>query len=116
MDRENKKIEHKLFCDIVDYLKPGDLIVWNNSKVFKARLFGELEPIDQFIVRKAEMLKKRDKKDSSSPLGGLTRNKLVEIFLVRPMENEGVWKVLGKPGRRMKPGMMVRFAPDFIAK
>ncbi|MFH1946844.1 MAG: tRNA preQ1(34) S-adenosylmethionine ribosyltransferase-isomerase QueA [Candidatus Magasanikbacteria bacterium] len=116
VDRENKNTEHKHFYDIIDYLQAGDLLVWNNSKVFKARLFGKLEPVDQSIVEKSRMLKKRGEKDSSSPLGGLTRNSLVEIFLVRPMENEGVWKVLGKPGRRMKPGMIVRFAPDFYCE
>src|SRR3989339_1581397 len=35
-------IKHKKFFNIVDELKKGDLLVWNNSKVFKARLFGEL--------------------------------------------------------------------------
>ena len=39
---KTKAIEHKHFFDIVDYLQAGDLIVWNNSKVFKARLFGKL--------------------------------------------------------------------------
>ncbi len=112
VDKKNKKTEQKHFYDIVDYLQKGDLIVWNNSKVFKARLFGELEPVDKKIERISAQMKERDKKDSSSPFG-LARNKLVEIFLVRPMENEGVWKVLGKPGRRMKPCMIVRFAPDF---
>ena len=36
------RIKHKKFVDIVDEFKKGDLIVWNSSKVFKARLFGEL--------------------------------------------------------------------------
>lgn len=40
IDRHNKTIEHKLFCDIVDYLKPGDVLVRNNSKVIPARLIG----------------------------------------------------------------------------
>jgi S-adenosylmethionine:tRNA ribosyltransferase-isomerase len=33
-------IEHKKFCDLIDYLTPNDLLVFNNSKVMKARLFG----------------------------------------------------------------------------
>ncbi len=38
LDRETGKIEHKHFFDIVDELGPGDLLIMNNSKVFKARL------------------------------------------------------------------------------
>lgn len=93
VDKINKTIKHCHFYDIVNYLKKGDLIVWNNSKVFKARLFGKLTDFndDELFEHK----------------------KPIEIFLVRPMENEGVWKVLAKPGRHVKPGMRVRFAPDF---
>ena len=40
VDRENKTIEHKRFFDIVDYLKPGDVLVRNNTKVIPARLIG----------------------------------------------------------------------------
>ncbi|MEK7643784.1 MAG: tRNA preQ1(34) S-adenosylmethionine ribosyltransferase-isomerase QueA [Patescibacteria group bacterium] len=93
VDRKRKKIEHKIFSDIVDYLQPGDLIVWNNSKVFKARLFGQLLSTDGKSLR-----------DHPKP---------VEIFLVRPMENPGIWKALAKPGRHVKPGTRVQFAPDF---
>ena len=93
VDRKKQKLEHKIFHDIVDYLKSGDLIVWNNSKVFKARLFGKLESVDGLEL--------------------FEHKKPIEIFLVRPMENEGVWKVLAKPGRHVKPGMKVKFAPDF---
>jgi S-adenosylmethionine:tRNA ribosyltransferase-isomerase len=38
--KTNKKLEHKKFSDIVDYLKKGDILVVNDSKVFPARLFG----------------------------------------------------------------------------
>lgn len=93
VDRTHKKIEHKIFSDIVDYLKPGDLLVWNNSKVFKARLSGQL------LSETGESLREHTKP--------------VEIFLVREMENAGVWKVLAKPGRHVKSGTRVRFAPDF---
>ena len=101
VNKEEKSFEHKHFYDILDYLKAGDLIVRNNSKVFKARLFGVLEPVD------------RDIDGDGDPDKVLFKKQEVEIFLVRPMENEGVWKVLAKPGRRVKPGMRVRFASDF---
>lgn len=93
VDRAQKNIEHKNFRDIIDFLRPGDLLVWNNSKVFKARLFGQLVSAN------------------NEPL--LEHTKPVEIFLVREMENVGVWKVLAKPGRHVRPGMRVYFAPDF---
>ncbi|MFA7245348.1 MAG: tRNA preQ1(34) S-adenosylmethionine ribosyltransferase-isomerase QueA [Candidatus Magasanikbacteria bacterium] len=102
VDRKNKKVDHKHFYDIVDYFEKGDLLVWNNSKVFKARLFGRLESSERDI----------DKDDI--PDRALFNQKEVEIFLVRPMENPGVWKILAKPGKRVKPGMNVRFASDFF--
>ena len=40
------RIEHKKFYDILDYLKPGDCLVLNNSKVLPARLFGVKEGTD----------------------------------------------------------------------
>jgi len=40
VDKQNKKLEHKKFKDIVNYLKSGDVLVVNDSKVFPARLFG----------------------------------------------------------------------------
>jgi len=93
IDREKKIREDKYFYEIVDSLQSGDLLVWNNSKVFKARLLGKL------LTQNNEGLwdHKRD----------------VEIFLVRPMENEGVWQVLGKPGKHIAPGTRVEIASDF---
>lgn len=104
IDRKNKTIEDRHFYDIVDYLKSGDVLVSNNSKVFKARLMGKLEAGD------------RDANQDGVPDHALLNQKEVEIFLVRPMENSGVWKVLGKPGRRIQTGMVVRFASDFYCE
>jgi S-adenosylmethionine:tRNA ribosyltransferase-isomerase len=93
LDRSKKTLEHKQFLDILSHLNPGDLLVWNNSKVFKARLLGKL----------------------FSPEGEALREhaKPVEIFLVRPTENTGVWQALGKPGKHIAHGMRVMFASDF---
>ncbi len=91
--REDQTIEHKHFFDILNYLQAGDVIVWNNSKVFKARLFGYLDS------RKGEPLFEHKKK--------------IEIFLVRAMENRGVWKVLARPGRHVREGTRLVFANDF---
>lgn len=94
VNRKKKNMKHYLFHELVDFLKEGDLLVWNNSKVFKARLFGEL------LSKEGQQL--------------LEHKKLIEIFLVRPMQNPGVWQVLAKPGRHVKNGTKIRFAPGFV--
>lgn len=104
IDRKKREKEHKNFYNILDFLQKGDLLVWNNSKVFKARLFGRLESTDSDINK------------DGIPDKNLLKEQVVEIFLVRPVKNFGVWKVLAKPGKRVKLGMTVRFSPDFFCK
>ncbi len=102
VDKNEKVVKQGHFFDIINFLRPGDLLVWNNSKVFKARLRGVLEL-------------NKDSTDLSR--GGQIMNSAeIEIFLVRPMENLGVWKVLAKPGRKLRLGMQVRFASDFVGE
>ena len=43
LDRKKQTIEHKVFKDILDYLKPGDCLVRNNTKVIPARIYGKKE-------------------------------------------------------------------------
>ena len=43
LDRKNKTIEHKVFKNIIDYLKSGDCLVRNNTKVIPARIYGKKE-------------------------------------------------------------------------
>jgi len=45
LDRENKRIEHKVFKDIINYLNKGDCLVINNTKVIPARLYGNVGEI-----------------------------------------------------------------------
>lgn len=106
VDRGQKKYSHHVFSEIEDILKPGDVLVWNDSKVFKARLRGKLE-LDKNSDGLPDDIKTSGKILNSSP---------VEIFLVRPMENKFVWKALAKPGRRLRLGMKVEFAPDFVGE
>jgi len=106
IDRHSKKIEHKIFRDIYNYLEPGDLLVWNNSKVFKARLYGNLN----FDIETA------DTEVPKNFTGEILNAKKVEIFLIRPKENFGVWQVLAKPGKKLHLGMKVVFAEDFSAE
>lgn len=59
LDKKTGAMEHKHFYDIVDYLKKGDVLVLNNSKVFPARLIGKKAgtggKIEVFLLRKAEL-------------------------------------------------------------
>ena len=49
LDKENGKVEHHIFKDIIDYLNPGDCLVVNNTRVIPARLFGTKEGTDAKI-------------------------------------------------------------------
>ena len=79
LDRETGAVEHKHFFDIIDYLKPGDCLVMNDSRVLPARLLGH------------------------RPTGGA-----VEILLLRDLGNK-CWECLCKPGRKMQVGSTVIF-------
>ncbi|MBQ7340443.1 MAG: tRNA preQ1(34) S-adenosylmethionine ribosyltransferase-isomerase QueA [Clostridia bacterium] len=72
--RESDEIEHKHFYDIIDYLKEGDVLVRNNTKVLPARLFAKTEH------------------------GGR-----VEVLLLKRFDLKE-WEVLVKPGKKAKPG------------
>ncbi|MGL5052187.1 MAG: tRNA preQ1(34) S-adenosylmethionine ribosyltransferase-isomerase QueA [Cetobacterium sp.] len=74
VDKENKKVEHKKFFDIIDYLKAGDVLVRNSTKVIPARLFG--------------------KKDT----GGI-----LEILLIKRVSLD-TWECLLKPAKKLKVG------------
>lgn len=101
IDRQKKSVEHRHFFDIIDYLRPGDVVVWNNSKVFKARLFGTPVLAEELV----------DVPRESTDI--IKNSHQVEVFLVRPMENKGVWKILAKPARKLRLGMRIMFAEDF---
>ncbi len=93
IDRDVRSVEDRLFYNIEEYFRSGDLLVWNNSKVFKARLLGKLM--------------------NQNNEGLWEHKREVEIFLIKPMENVGVWQVLGKPGKHIAPGTRVEIAEDF---
>jgi len=84
LDRESGAIAHRSFRELPEILQAGDLLVRNDVKVRPARLYG------------------RDERD-----------RLVEIFLIRPLEPERRrWLALAKPGRRAKSGRSIRFDED----
>ncbi len=78
LDRKHGLIEHKHFFELADYLEAGDILVFNDSRVIPARLYG--------------------RKPGS---GGK-----VEVLLLRRFE-EGEWEALVKPGKRVRPGSTI---------
>ena len=80
LDRENGNIEHKIFRDIIDYLRPEDMLVVNSSKVIPARLLGVTDK-------------------TGSPM---------ELLLLRAVEG-GRWETLVRPGKRAKVGASFTF-------
>jgi S-adenosylmethionine:tRNA ribosyltransferase-isomerase len=92
LHRDTGKTEHRQFFDIVDYLRPGDVLITNDTKVVRARLIGEKE-------------------------GGGAR---VELFLVRkegmPNHYSEDWVVLARPAKRLAKGQRVVFGDDLSAE
>jgi len=82
--RDSDVLEDRMFYDIADYLRPGDLLVRNNSKVIPARLYGVKEGTGAKI----------------------------EFLLTKRLENaEGdVWETMVRPGKRLRPGDRVVFS------
>ena len=87
LDKTTGKTEDRHFYDIVDLLRPDDLLVLNDTKVIPARLFG----------------KKTD-------TGGA-----IEFLLLRRITADE-WEVILKPGRRAKPGAKFVFGDELFAE
>jgi S-adenosylmethionine:tRNA ribosyltransferase-isomerase len=85
-DRGSRKIEHRLFFNIVDYLNKGDILVLNNSKVFPARLIGR-----------------------KTGTGGK-----MEVFLLENKDNK-IWQCL-VGGRGGKEGLAIKFDQNLNCK
>ncbi len=86
-DRKTDKTEHRVFRDIKSYLKKGDVLVINNTKVIPARLFGT----------------KRE--------GG----REVEFLLLKKVEND-VWEIIMRPGKKLRSGDFVDFSDKLCAE
>lgn len=85
LHRENGEIEHKIFRDITGYLKKGDCLVINNTKVLPARLIGVKEETGAKI----------------------------ELLLLKRREND-IWETLVKPGRKAKKGAKISFGDGLL--
>ncbi|MCI8363564.1 MAG: tRNA preQ1(34) S-adenosylmethionine ribosyltransferase-isomerase QueA [Eubacterium sp.] len=80
LHRKTGTIEHRKFTDIVEYLRPGDCLVRNNTKVIPARLYGTRE-------------------DTGA---------VIEFLLLKRHEDD-VWETLVKPGKKARTGVKVVF-------
>ena len=98
LDRVSGQVIHKQFSDIVDYLKPGDLLVFNNTRVIPARLFGQkssggrIEMLVERVTGDFEALVMM--RSSRSPKPGAS----VQVFNHSATEVAGEVEVLGRDG------------------
>ncbi|MCI9401652.1 MAG: tRNA preQ1(34) S-adenosylmethionine ribosyltransferase-isomerase QueA [Lachnospiraceae bacterium] len=86
LDKKTGAIEHKVFTDILDYLKAGDCLVLNNTKVIPARLIGT----------KAET------------------GASIEVLLLKRHEND-IWETLVKPGKKARQGAVIEFGGGLLS-
>ncbi len=84
LNKKLKTIEHKTFKNIIDYLKPGDVLVRNNTKVIPARLYG--------------------KKETGAN---------VEFLLLKNIEND-IWECIVRPGNKLHIGTKVIFGEGIL--
>lgn len=85
VDRKTGKIEHKLFKDVLNYFDEGDAFIFNNTKVFPARLFGNKEKTGAKI----------------------------EVFLLRELNSTvKLWDVLVDPARKIRVGNKLYFEDE----
>lgn len=85
LDKKTGEVEHKVFRDIIDYIRPGDCLVINNTKVIPARLYGVKESTEAKI----------------------------EILLLKRKEND-IWETLVKPGKKCKVGTKIAFGEGLL--
>lgn len=83
--RQSGQIEHRHFYDIIDYLRPGDALVVNETRVIPARLLGIKEGTSVSV----------------------------EVLLLR-RRNTTDWEVLVRPGRRLRPGAVCSFGDGLL--
>src|SRR3989339_1591803 len=85
LDRATWKIEHKVFKNLIDYFDEHDVMIFNNTKVFPARLFGNKEKTGAKI----------------------------EVFLLRELNrDQRLWDVLVDPARKIRIGNKLYFGED----
>ncbi len=91
--RTDGSLEHKTFRDILDFIRPDDTLVVNDTRVIPARIIGHRK------LRFDEALGHTVPTESTAP---------VELLLLRQHEQD-VWETLAGPGKRAKPGDVIEF-------
>ncbi len=89
LDKDTGAIEHRIFRDITEYLRPGDVLVVNDSKVIPARIYG-----------------KKIREDG-------TEGADCEFLLLRQRSLD-LWETIVRPGKRLKEGARVRFGGGLL--
>ena len=85
LSRKTGRLEHHVFSDIISYLRPGDCLVFNNTKVIPARLYGQREGAGAQI----------------------------ELLLLKRKEKD-VWETLVKPGKKARKGVRIVFGDGLL--
>jgi S-adenosylmethionine:tRNA ribosyltransferase-isomerase len=85
LHRKTGQIEHRIFKDILEYFDEGDVMIFNNTKVFPARMYGRKEKTGAKI----------------------------EVFLLRELNNDArLWDVLVDPARKIRVGNKLYFSDE----
>ncbi len=98
LDKETGEIKHKIFKDITQFLKPGDCLVINDTKVIPARLFGE------------RVIDEKNVMPGMQPGQAGAR---IELLLLKRHEND-IWETLVKPGKKAKVGTKISFGGGIL--
>lgn len=85
LSMKDGSVEHRHFTDIIDYLKEGDCLVLNDTRVIPARLYGHKEGTGA----------------------------LIEILLLKRREKD-IWECLVKPGKKARPGVKITFGEGIL--
>ena len=96
VDRANAGFEDRLFRELPQILKPGDLLVFNNTRVFPARLLGRRRGVTAQTIGK------------NNPAAREYLSAEIEVLLTR-QESEDTWQALVRPGRKVRTGEMIEF-------
>ena len=86
LSMKDGSVEHRHFTDIIDYLKEGDCLVLNDTRVIPARLYGHKEETGA----------------------------LIEILLLKREREKDIWECLVKPRKKARPGAKITFGDGIL--
>ena len=104
LDKDTGAIEHKIFRQITQYLRQGDCLVVNNTKVIPARLIGE---------KLHETEQGKSGTTSRTITEGGNPGAKIELLLLKRLEND-TWETLVKPGKKARTGTKISFGNGLL--